>query len=117
MYYAMGIYTVFHSDSTVDGLKATVENAYHIICNICRAVAAIWCRKGKFAEYCAELTTKQSTLMCAILDYGAKCTREAEFPDLADKIDTKYYITEDIRQEMLPVEPDPVKHENSNPIL
>ena len=101
-------------NSTIDDLKTAVEKAYRIICNICRAAAALWCGKGKFADYCAEFTTKQSTLMCAILDYGAKCTREANFPDLAEKIDTEYYIAEDIREEMVTVEP--VNHKNDYPV-
>lgn len=100
-------------NSTIDGLKAAVENAYHIICNICRAAAALWCGKGKFADYCADFTPKQNALMCAILDYGSNCAREANFPDLAKKIDTEYYISEDIQREMIPVEPEPMKQKNN----
>lgn len=100
-------------NGTIDGLKVAVEKTYHIICNICRAAAALWCGKGKFAEYCADFTPKQNALMCAILDYGAKSAREADFPDLADKIDTEYYITDDIREEMIPVEPEPIKQKNN----
>lgn len=51
--------------------------------------------------------------MCAILDYGAKCTREADFPDLADKIDNEYFIAEGIRKEMIPVEPESMKPKNN----
>ena len=100
-------------NSTIDGLKAAVEKAYHIICNICRVAAALWCGKGKFADYCADFTSKQNALMCAILDYGAKCTREANFPDLADKIDNEYFIADGIREEMIPVEPEPIKQKNN----
>lgn len=90
-------------------MKAAVKKAYHIICNICRAAAALWCGKGKFADYCADFTSKQNALMCAILDYGAKCTREADFPDLAKKIDNEYYIVDDIREEMGFIEPNAVQ--------
>lgn len=100
-------------NSTIDGLKTAVEKAYHVICNICRAAAALWCGKGKFADYCADFTPKQNALMCAILDYGAKCTREANFPDLADKIDNEYFIADGIREEMIPVEPEPIKQKNN----
>ena len=99
-------------NSTIDGLKAAVEKAYHIICNICRAAAALWCGKGKFAEYCADFTPKQNALMCAILDYGSNCAREANFPNLAEKIDTEYYIAEDIRNEMIQIEYKSVKQKS-----
>ncbi|MCM1380687.1 MAG: hypothetical protein NC192_02030, partial [Muribaculaceae bacterium] len=91
-------------DKTIDGLKSAVEKAYKIICNICRAAAALWCGKGKFAEYCADFTPKQNQLMNAILDYGAKSARTANFPDLAEKIDTEYFICGDIREEMGEIE-------------
>ena len=87
-------------DSIIKNLKSAVDRAYHIICNICRAAAVLWCGKGKFADYAMDFSPKQNALMCAILDYGAKSTREADFPDLAEKIDTEYYISEDIREEM-----------------
>ncbi len=78
----------------------SVRKAYQIICNICRAAAALWCGKDKFAEYCAKFTPKQNVLMCAILDYGSKFAKEADFPDLADKIDSEYFICSDIQKEM-----------------
>ncbi|MCM1062214.1 MAG: hypothetical protein NC452_18270, partial [Eubacterium sp.] len=99
-------------DKIIDGLKSAVGKAYQIICNICRAAAALWCRKGKFAEYCADFTPKQNQLMNAILDYGAKSARTANFPDLADKIDTEYFISDDIREEMIPLEPE--KHQKEH---
>ena len=101
-------------NSTIDGLKVAVEKAYHVICNICRAAATLWCGKGKFADYCADFTPKQNALMCAILDYGAKCTREADFPDLAEKIDTEYYIVEDIRKEMITIEYNSIRQKDNN---
>ncbi|MCM1479871.1 MAG: hypothetical protein NC085_09210 [Muribaculaceae bacterium] len=104
-------------DKTIDGLKSAVGKAYQIICNICRAVAALWCGKGKFAEYCADFTPKQNQLMNAILDYGAKSARTANFPDLADKIDTEYFICGDIREEMGVAEPKAVQHKNNYPSL
>ena len=99
-------------NGTIDGLKVAVENAYHIICNICRAAAALWCGKGKFADYAMDFSPKQNALMCAILDYGAKSAREADFADLADKIDNEYFICSDIREEMGEVETEPIKQKN-----
>ena len=99
-------------DGIIKNLRAAVNKAYHIICNICRAAAALWCGKGNFADYAMDFSTKQNALMCAILDYGAKSAREADFPDLADKIDTEYFICSDIREEMGKVEPEPIRREN-----
>lgn len=99
-------------DGIIKSLKATVDKAYHIICNICRAAAVLWCGKGKFADYAMDFSPKQNALMCAILDYGAKSAWEADFPDLANKIDTEYFIAEDIRQEMGEGEPEAIKQKN-----
>lgn len=99
-------------DSIIKSLKVAVDRAYHIICNICRAAAVLWCGKGKFADYAMDFSSKQNALMCAILDHGAKSTREADFHDLADKIDTEYFICSDIREEMGEVEPEPIRREN-----
>lgn len=99
-------------DGIIKSLKAAVDKAYHIICNICRAAAVLWCGKGKFSDYAMDFSTKQNALMCAILDYGAKCTREADFPDLADKIDNEYFICSDIREEMGEISSEPVKRNN-----
>lgn len=99
-------------DGIIKNLRAAVDKAYHIICNICRAAAALWCGKGKFADYAMEFSPKQNALMCAILDYGAKSAREADFPDLAEKIDNEYFICSDIREEMGEVEPEPIRREN-----
>lgn len=93
-------------DSIIKSLKTAVDRAYHIICNICRAAAVLWCGKGKFADYAMDFSPKQNALMCAILDYGAKSAREADFLEIAEKIDTEYYIAEDIRKEMLEIEPE-----------
>lgn len=87
-------------DGIIKSLKVAVDRAYHIICNICRADAVLWCGKGKFADYAMDFSAKQNALMCAILDYGAKSAREAGFPDLAEKIDNEYFICSDIREEM-----------------
>ena len=99
-------------DGIIKNLQAAVDRAYHIICNICRAAAVLWCGKGKFADYAMDFSPKQNALMCAILDYGAKSAREADFPDLADKIDNEYFICSDIRKEMGEVEPEPIRKEN-----
>ncbi len=99
---------------TVETLKKSVRKAYQIICNICRAAAALWCGKDKFAEYCAKFTPKQNVLMCAILDYGSKCAKEADFPDLAEKIDKEFFIAEGIREEMRKLEP--IRRENDYPV-
>lgn len=93
-------------DGIIKSLKVAVDRAYHIICNICRADAVLWCGKGKFADYAMDFSPKQNALMCAILDYGAKSAREADFLEIAEKIDTEYYIAEDIREEMLKIEPE-----------
>lgn len=87
-------------DTVINSLKSAVDKAYHTICNICRAAAVLWCGKGKFADYAMDFSSKQNALMRAILDYGAKSAREANFPDLTNKIDTEYFISEDIRHEM-----------------
>lgn len=87
-------------NNTVNGLKAAIEKAYQVICNICRAAAVLWSGKGNMAEYAADLTPKQDNLMYAIIEYGLKATKEADFPDLAEKIENENYIAEDIRQEM-----------------
>lgn len=99
-------------DGIIKSLKAAVDKAYHIICNICRAAAVLWCGKGKLADYAMDFSTKQNALMCAILDYGAKSAREADFPDLADKIDNEYFICSDIREEMGEISSEPVKRNN-----
>lgn len=52
------------------------------------------------AEYAADLTPKQDNLMYAIIEYGLKATKEADFPDLSKKIENENYIAEGIRQEM-----------------
>lgn len=96
-------------DGIINSLKSAVDKAYHIICNICRAVAVLWCGKGKFADYAMDFSPKQNALMCAILDYGAKSAREADFPDLAEKIDTEYFISEDIREKLELIEPKTVQ--------
>lgn len=87
-------------NSTVNRLKAAVKKAYQVICNICRAAAVLWSGKGNMTEYAADLTPKQDNLMYAIIEYGLKATKEADFPDLAEKIENENYIAEDIRQEM-----------------
>lgn len=74
----------------------------------------MWCGKDKYAEYCAKFTPKQNVLMCAILDYGSKCAREADFPDLAEKIDKEFFIAEDIRKEMVAIEYEPTKSSNED---
>lgn len=104
-------------DGIIKDLRSAVDKAYHIICNICRAAAVFWCGKGKFADYAMDFSSKQSTLMCAILDYGAKSTREVDLHDLADKIDTEYFICSDIREEMGEVESEPIKQKNDSPTL
>lgn len=87
-------------NSTISGLKAAVKKAYQVICNICRAAAVLWSGKGNMAEYAADLTPKQDNLMYAIIEYGLKATKEANFPDLAEKIENENHIAEGIRQEM-----------------
>ena len=87
-------------DKLIESLKAAVNKAYKIICNICRAAAVLWCGKGRLAKYCADFTSEQQTLMCAILNYGSKCADEANFPNLARKIDEEYCISDDIMSEM-----------------
>lgn len=104
-------------DGIIKNLQAAVDRAYHIICNICRAAAVLWCGKGKFADYAMDFSPKQNALMCAILDYGAKSAREADFPDLADKIDNEYFICSDIREEIGEVDPGLVKRKNDYHIL
>lgn len=104
-------------DGIIKSLKAAVDRAYHIICNICRAAAVLWCGKEKFADYAMDFSPKQNALMCAILDYGAKSAHEADFPDLADKIDNEYFICSDIREEMVAVETKTMQHKNDYPSL
>lgn len=87
-------------NNTISGLKVAVEKAYQVICNICRAAGVLWRGKGNMAEYAADLTPKQDNLMYAIIEYGLKATKEADFPDLAKKIENENYIAEGIRQEM-----------------
>lgn len=99
-------------NSTVAGLKATVEKAYHVICNICRAIGVLWSGKGNMAEYAADLTPKQDNLMYAIIEYGLKATKEADFPDLARKIEKENYIAEAIQQEMPESISKPVRGKN-----
>lgn len=104
-------------DGIIKSLKAAVDKVYYIICNICRATAVLWCGKGKFADYAMDFSAKQNALMCAILDYGAKSAREADFSDLAEKIDNEYFICSDIREEMIAVEPKTLQHKNDYPSL
>ncbi len=84
-------------DGIIKSLKIVVDRAYHIICNICGAATVLWCGKGKFADYAMDFSSKQSDLMRAILDYGAKSARKADSHDLADKIGNEYFICSDIR--------------------
>lgn len=100
-------------NSTVNGLKATVKKAYRVICNICRAVGVLWSGKGNMAEYAADLSPKQDNLMYAIIEYGLKATKEANFPDLAEKIENENHIAEGIRQEMPETLSAPAKNKGS----
>ena len=93
-------------DKLIESLKVAVNKAYKIICNICRAAAVLWCGKGRFTKYCADFTSEQQALMCAILNYGSKCADEANFPDLARKIDEEYCISDDIMSEMQELMPE-----------
>ena len=93
-------------DKLIESLKAAVSKAYKIICNICRAAAVLWCGKDSFAKYCADFTSEQQALMCAILNYGLNCADEANFSDLARKIDEEYCISDDIMSEMQELMPE-----------
>lgn len=102
-------------NSTVNDLKVAVKKAYHVICNICQAAGALWSGKGNMAEYAADLTPKQDNLMYAIIEYGLKATKEADFPDLAKKIENENYIAEGIRQEMPECDFEPDIYRNYSP--
>lgn len=104
-------------NSIVNGLKVAVKKAYHVICNICQAAGALWSGKGNMAEYAADLTPKQDNLMYAIIEYGLKATKEADFPDLAQKIENENYIAEGIRQEMPECDFEPDIYRNYSPTL
>lgn len=104
-------------NSTVDNLRSAVAKAYKVICNICRAAGVLWSGKGRFADYAMDFSPKQDNLMYAIISYGMKAAKDADFPDLAQKIEKENFIAEDIRNEMSSVYDEPVKQKNEYHIL
>ncbi len=83
-------------NSTVDNLRSAVSKAYKVICNICRAAGVLWSGKGRFADYAMDFSPKQDNLMYAIISYGMKAAKDADFSDLAQKIEKENFIAEDI---------------------
>lgn len=77
----------------------------------------LWSGKGKFSDYAMDFSPKQDNLMYAIISYGIKAAKEADFPDLAKKIEKENFIAEDIRNEMGYVYAEPVKQKNEYHIL